>query len=55
LKGGLKLKPSEASDTADDTIATPGPAGLFPSAVLLVADLRTVVDPAMARPLPMAE
>jgi hypothetical protein len=30
LKGGLKLKPSEASDTADDTIATPGPAGLFP-------------------------
>ena len=30
LKGGLKLKPSEASDTTDDTIATQGPQGLFP-------------------------
>jgi hypothetical protein len=55
LKGGLKLKPSEVFDTADDTIATLGPPGLFPFGVLLVADLLTVVEPAMARLLPMAE
>ena len=29
-KGGLKLKPSETSDTADDTITALGPPGLFP-------------------------